>query len=530
MAGFRHHGAGPPKGYISVSKVFLFTLLTSMLSLWLGMFITSPMPSSLTAAGSAKERADLGKQLAASEARVARLNKSLEDEQRKQQKPGGATYDCPKCTKCTKCDCPEAGPPSSVPSSAQSWKVSDVSDFGKTAWGRQGMLEVEQVLDGSYGVDLGIPPLKGYRGNEQAMVMYHESAAPSSPSAPPLENCKEVDVVITKRNDKSHCLVVMEHYQAYHLHRFMRKPAKGPADMKQELRRVELLANFVCAANAKNVDTGNVVVFATDVEARTATEKLGLHVFYDEEGGFGDLPTDEAKAYGDATFTAMMYIKVLAVYLPMMLGYEVLFQDVDVVWHENPLPYFADKSRCGDFDTYFSDDGARSMRYAPFSANSGFYFLRNNDKTTYLMTSLLYAGDSIIKTHSHQQTLISILTEHNSLYGLSVKVLNTDEFPGGKQYHHEKDYMLKWMQGEVEPIMYHMCWTANKDDKILYMQQMGEWFLEEKCGGDAVRSGGSDPLACCSAEPMVKCHFKDKPSIVKCDSSPNKDKGGKSFW
>jgi hypothetical protein len=29
---------------------------------------------------------------------------------------------------------------------------------------------------------------------------------------------------------------------------------------------------------------------------------------------------------------------------------------------------------------------------------------------------------------------------------------------------------------------------------------------------------------------MVKCHFKDKPSIVKCDSSPNKDKGGKSFW
>jgi hypothetical protein len=145
---------------------------------------------------------------------------------------------------------------------------------------------------------------------------------------------------------------------------------------------VELLANFVCAANAKNVDTGNVVVFATDVEARTATEKLGLHVFYDEEGGFGDLPTDEAKAYGDATFTAMMYIKVLAVYLPMMLGYEVLFQDVDVVWHENPLPYFADKSRCGDFDTYFSDDGARSMRYAPFSANSGFYFLRNNDKTT----------------------------------------------------------------------------------------------------------------------------------------------------
>ena len=223
-------------------------------------------------------------------------------------------------------------------------------------------------------------------------------------------------------------------------------------------------------------------------------------------------------------------------YLPMMLGYDVLFQDADVVWHEDPLPYFKNSERSGNFDTYFSDDGARSLRYAPFSANSGFYYLRNNDKTVYLMTSLLYAGDSIIRTHSHQQTFISIIAEHNSLYGLTVKVLNTEEFPGGKQYHHDKAYMTRWMDKEtVSPVMYHMCWTANKDDKLLYMAQMGEWFLEDKCGGTKIREGSVKVGDCCSKEPVVSCWFKDKPSVSECKGEAGKgmtdrDKNGRPFW
>ena len=150
------------------------------------------------------------------------------------------------------------------------------------------------------------------------------------------------------------------------------------------------------------------------------------------------------------------------------------------------------------------------------------------------MTSLLYAGDSIMKTRSHQQTLISILAEHHSLYGLSVKVLNTAEFPGGKQYHGDKPYMEKWMKGEIEdPIMYHMCWTENKDDKLLYLQQMGEWFLDSKCAGSAIRDGEVAALECCAAEPQVTCHFKDKPSVQSCsgdETTKDRDKGGRKFW
>ena len=80
--------------------------------------------------------------------------------------------------------------------------------------------------------------------------------------------------------------------------------------------------------------------------------------------------------------------------------------------------------------------------------------------------------------------------------------------------------------------MFHMCWTHNKDDKLKYLQQMGQWFLSDECGnGEVVGRGENGKLLdCCSAEPVVTCHFKDKPSIVKCESSPSRDQNGKLFW
>jgi hypothetical protein len=141
------------------------------------------------------------------------------------------------------------------------------------------------------------------------------------------------------------------------------------------------------------------------------------------------MPSEAARSYGDRKFVAMMLAKVFCVQMVSMLGYDFLFQDVDIVWYKHPLEYF-DKNP--GFDVYFQDDGAHSTRYAPYSANSGFYFVRHNDRTQFFLTSILMAGDLVIKTDSHQQALIALLAEHSSLYGLRVKVLSRDleEFPG----------------------------------------------------------------------------------------------------
>jgi len=142
------------------------------------------------------------------------------------------------------------------------------------------------------------------------------------------------------------------------------------------------------------------------------------------------------------------------------------------------------------------------------------------------------AGDLVLSTDSHQQALIATLNEHASLYGLKAKVLSRDEdeFPGGFQFHmKKKDYMKQLMAGEKNAYIFHMSWTLNKDNKLLFFRQLGEWYVEDQCIQKQVDSieGGSDDIihACCSAEPLFSCHYRDKPSREPC-----KDSGGAGLY
>jgi hypothetical protein len=89
----------------------------------------------------------------------------------------------------------------------------------------------------------------------------------------------------------------------------------------------ELLSNFVCAARSRGFDIGNVLVFPTDEETNKLARGLGLATYFDEKN-LGDLPSEEAVVYGDRTFAAMMFAKVLCVLYVSLLGHDVLFQDV----------------------------------------------------------------------------------------------------------------------------------------------------------------------------------------------------------
>jgi hypothetical protein len=251
---------------------------------------------------------------------------------------------------------------------------------------------------------------------------------------------------------------------------------------------------------------------------------------------FEAIPSEAASRYGDRQFVAMMMAKVICVQMISMLGYNILFQDVDIVWYKHPLEYFENNSSAGDFDVYFQDDGAHSQRYAPYSANSGFYYVKHNDRTQFFLTALLHAGDLIIKTDSHQQALIALLAEHVSLYGLKVKVLAKDkgEFPGGYHFHMKSGkYMHSLFTGAVKPYLFHMSWTLNKDNKLLFFQQMGEWWVNDICVGkkknDITEEQNLSPL-CCSKEPLFSCHYRDKASVKPCPDSPAIDKQHPSWW
>jgi Nucleotide-diphospho-sugar transferase len=133
----------------------------------------------------------------------------------------------------------------------------------------------------------------------------------------------------------------------YDLHALLRvKRRKGPSNsnafivMVCNLGQSALLHNFICNAKAKNIDLSRVVVFATDEATKTLCEGLGITVFYDKSI-FGAMPETAAMGYGDRVFAKMMMAKVFCVHLVLSCGYDVLFQDVDVVMYKNPLPFFA---------------------------------------------------------------------------------------------------------------------------------------------------------------------------------------------
>lgn len=172
--------------------------------------------------------------------------------------------------------------------------------------------------------------------------------------------------------------------------------------------------------------------------------------------------------------------------------------------------------------------------------NTGFYYVRNNDKTKFLFRSLLYLGDMVLSMTSHQQAMGALLDEHSSLTGLRVKTLSAYDFPGGYHYHRKKEIpvMKDIVQGKYHPYVFHMSWTTNKHNKILFLQQMGLWYTDSKCedgGGANVLAAKSSVMnSCCSAKPLISCHYKDKPSVKECKYSdiPSIDAGkkGASFW
>jgi len=85
-------------------------------------------------------------------------------------------------------------------------------------------------------------------------------------------------------------------------------------------------------------------------------------------------------------------------------GINILFQDVDLVWFRNPMPYFKEYAAAAwersnlsgsHPEAFFSDDGQRSLRYSPFFANSGFYYLLGTPKSAAFAWSIMITFDAV---------------------------------------------------------------------------------------------------------------------------------------
>ena len=249
---------------------------------------------------------------------------------------------------------------------------------------------------------------------------------------------------------------------------------------------MDMLVNFACSCSHHKIKTTNMVVFAASASIVESITALGFIAIYTEE--FEQVSSHASAQYLDPIFVDMMWYKSFSVWILLKMRFNVLFQDVDLVWFKEPFSYFASHSHVGQTqtDAFFSDDGQRGLRYAPFYANSGFYFLKANSRTEYLAWLTLLAFDSVKVTGSHQNVFVSKLTECLDIARLAPSLLNLDDFPTGVKYHRDKPYMKAIQEGWKKPYNFHMCWTLNKKNKIEYFQNVEMWYIQ----GSAVNTNG----------------------------------------
>ena len=172
---------------------------------------------------------------------------------------------------------------------------------------------------------------------------------------------------------------------------------------------MDVFVNFLCSLKASNIYeevVPHIIGFVGQESMVEVVEALGVKAFYSIH--LGPIPSKAANMYGDMTFARMMWLKATSVYLASHAGYHVLFQDVDLVWMENPLPILEEMD---DQDVIFMDDGARTPRFTPFYFNSGFYYVRHTPPSLYMMHRMLNSIGEISVTHSHQSVLTHYVHE-----------------------------------------------------------------------------------------------------------------------
>ena len=150
-------------------------------------------------------------------------------------------------------------------------------------------------------------------------------------------------------------------------------------------RTVHLVLNFVASARRLDADAG-LLVIAADAAAQRILQRARVPTF--RHAALGDVAGGDYGAYGDRAFVDAMWLKTAAVYAASVLGYDVLFQDADVVWLR---PDVWDAVYAPATDSAWMDDGVRTDRFAPFFANSGFYLLRATWRYELLLAHLLNA-------------------------------------------------------------------------------------------------------------------------------------------
>jgi hypothetical protein len=233
---------------------------------------------------------------------------------------------------------------------------------------------------------------------------------------------------------------------------------------------LDLFKNWVRSCDEHGIEVRSwTLVFTVDPDAAHNVEKLGFRSYTDPKS-YGTQCKKAVKVFGDRQFRSLMFQKTAIVKDVLDLGYLLLFQDVDLVWIKDPLPYFLTPS-CQRFDAWFMYDGPNKI-HAPLHVNTGFFWFNPTSKTIRLWNAVLMNYDLILASGSQQMVVNQIIVGHLSK-GLKVNILPEKDFANGHLFSITNTAKLP-----KDPYVIHCSWTSNLKHKIKKFKFAGLWYLD----------------------------------------------------
>jgi hypothetical protein len=215
---------------------------------------------------------------------------------------------------------------------------------------------------------------------------------------------------------------------------------------------------------------------------------------HDSEQGDDD---DEGHVFGSAGFVLTSRRKSMMVAEVVMLGYDVLFCDADVVLFKNPhsrLAEFAD-------DFVIMSDRRHEEQNAALNRNinSGFYFVRGKGRNFITLRAIVKYGLKVKR--SEQKAFNHVLCGgfkddiagpgwrygdnrcfYRAVGGVSAHVLTADEFMNGSD---ERLFLFSPEQiARLHPsiIALHVNYVRGRNAKIDRIKGIGQWFYDADAG------------------------------------------------
>jgi len=231
----------------------------------------------------------------------------------------------------------------------------------------------------------------------------------------------------------------------------------------------DLLLNWVESCDHHGIDVRSwALIAAMDEDTAQQFESLGFAVYL-ATPAYGCPGPGAAEKFGDSDFKDMMFPKTAVVQDLLSIGHDVLFQDVDLVWKKDPGEILLHPER-ELLDAQFMYDGP-SPHYAPLHANTGFFFLRNNERSRTFWQQAFDHFDKVYD-YSGQQKHVNMLLVARYFRGLKLDILPEADFANGHLFTSSDVSKLP-----PDPYVIHFSWTRNLEHKMEKYRQANEWYL-----------------------------------------------------